>query len=312
MTASRQFRVAARLGLATTVLMFGLMVIGSIVRTTGSGLACPDWPLCHGQWIPPLEPKVLIEWTHRLVALVVSLLLAAAAAWSLARPVVRARLGALAVLGVVLLAVQILLGALTVWKLLDPGIVGGHLGVALLLFCTLLTFTLIARAEAGAADRAADVTARPAGLLPTIGLTTVVAFGQCILGGMVAANHAGLVCRDWPTCDGQWWPPMSGLIGLHMLHRLGAYTFAVLVVVSAIRARRAPDPGIRLGAALVLGLTLAQIVLGVANLYMGTPPWLVAFHLATAIAILAILVTVTFRLASLASTESRLVAGEAR
>jgi heme A synthase len=105
---------------------------------------------------------------------------------------------------------------------------------------------------------------------------------------------------------------MEGLIGLHMLHRLGAYTFAILVVVSAIRSRRAPDPGIRLGGALVLGLTLAQIVLGVANLYMATPPWLVASHLATAIAILASLVTMTFRVASLASTERRLVAGEAR
>jgi cytochrome c oxidase assembly protein subunit 15 len=307
LTASRQFRVAARLGLATTVLMFGLMVIGSIVRTTGSGLACPDWPLCHGRWIPPLDPKVLIEWTHRLIALVVSLLLAATAAWSLTRPVVRARLGALAALGMVLLAVQILLGALTVWKLLDPGIVGGHLGVALLLFCTLLTLTLIARAAASAADRT-EVAARPAGLLPMIGLTTVAAFGQCILGGIVAANHAGLVCRDWPTCDGQWWPPMQGLIGLHMLHRLGAYSFAALVVVSAIRARRASDPGIRLGAALVLGLTLAQIVGRRQPIWR--PPWLVAHR--DAIAILASLVTVTFGVASLASTESRLVTGEAR
>ena len=311
MTASREFRVAARLGLATTVLIFVLMVIGSIVRTTGSGLACPDWPLCHGRWIPPLEPKVLIEWTHRLVALVVSVLLVGTAFLSIARPVLRSRLGWLAALAVVLLAVQIMLGALTVWKLLDPAIVGGHLGVALLLFCTLLTLTLIARRHEEGADLLPTGVSRPAGLLPVLGLTTVAAFAQSLLGGAVAANHAALVCPDWPTCNGVWWPPMEGLVGLHMSHRLGAYTLAALVVVTAVRARRAPDPAIRLGGALVLGLTLTQIVLGVANLYLATPPWMVALHLATAIGILATLVTVSFRVASLAPAERRWVAREA-
>jgi cytochrome c oxidase assembly protein subunit 15 len=309
LTASRQFRVAARLGLATTVLMFALMVIGSIVRTTGSGLACPDWPLCEGRLIPRFESHVLIEWFHRLVALLVSALLVATTAWTLTRPAVRPRLGGLAVLAVALLAVQILLGALTVWKLLDPAIVGGHLGVALLLFCTMLTLTLIARAEA--ADPPVVTVARPAGLLPLLGLTAVAAYGQCVLGGIVASHHAGLVCPDWPTCNGEWFPPLEGLVGLQMLHRFGAYTLALLVVVSAIGSRVAPDSGVRAGAAAALGLTIAQVVLGVANVYLGTPPLLVAIHLASAIAIVAALVAIALRVAMLAPA-ARLVAREAR
>ena len=56
MTSTGGFRVAAQLALSTTLLLFALIVIGSVVRTTGSGLACPDWPLCEGRIIPRLEP----------------------------------------------------------------------------------------------------------------------------------------------------------------------------------------------------------------------------------------------------------------
>src|SRR2546428_10806218 len=60
---------------AAVAAVFLLMTIGNIVSATGSGLACPDWPLCHGRLIPPLQPGVLIEDSHRLTAAVASLLL---------------------------------------------------------------------------------------------------------------------------------------------------------------------------------------------------------------------------------------------
>src|SRR6267142_4212415 len=138
LTPQRAFRVASCLAMATTVLMAGLIVLGSIVRTTGSGLACPDWPLCEGRLIPRFELHVMIEWGHRLVALLVSVLLLATLGWTLVNPPLRRRLGGLVTLAVALLFVQILLGALTVWKLLSPTVVSGHLAVALLLFATLL------------------------------------------------------------------------------------------------------------------------------------------------------------------------------
>ena len=61
-----------RLAGATAAATFVLLVIGGMVHATGSSLACPDWPLCYGQFFPAMEGGVLYEHGHRLVALAVS------------------------------------------------------------------------------------------------------------------------------------------------------------------------------------------------------------------------------------------------
>lgn len=304
MSPTRSFALAHRLGTATTTLMFGLIVVGSVVRTTGSGLSCPDWPLCHGRLIPPLQFNILVEWFHRLIALMVSLLLASTVALIALRAELRARLGGLAVLAVALLGVQVLLGALTVWKLLDPSIVSGHLAVALLLFTTMLTLTLVARHESRPAP--ARATGAP---LPLLSATTVAIYLQAVLGGMVSTNHASLACPDWPTCGGEWLPPMQGLVGLQMAHRFAAYVLTVLVLACAWSARRATDPLVkRIALALPL-LVLAQVAIGVTNVLLGIPVWVSALHLANAAAMLALALMATFRTAVRAGHEPALAGG---
>ena len=294
---ARDFAIAARLATATALLMFTLIVVGSVVRTTGSGLACPDWPLCHGRLIPPFQFNVLVEWFHRLIALVVGLGLLATALWTATHPETRARLGGLAALSLALYLAQALLGALTVWKLLDPNVVSGHLAVGLLLFATLLTLGLIARHESQAEwQRDSASRARPAGLMPLFGTATAAIWAQAVLGGMVSTNHASLVCPDWPTCNGEWWPPMIGLVALQMGHRFAAYVLIGVLALVAWRSRAAADAPVRTIGTLLFLLVLAQAVIGVANIRFGIPVWVSALHLANAAFMLALALVATFRL----------------
>jgi cytochrome c oxidase assembly protein subunit 15 len=310
-TTARVFRIAARLGAATAFTMFGLIVIGSVVRTTGSGLACPDWPLCQGRLIPAFDPQVMIEWTHRAIALVVSVLLFASLAWTLARRELRVRLGKLAALSAILLLAQVLLGALTVWKLLHPSVVNTHLAVALLLFSTVLAWTAAAEAAATPPEGWAPLATRPPLLLPALAIATTLIYAQAVLGGAVAAQHAGLACPDWPACNGEWFPPLGTLAGLQMAHRALGYLVVAAMVGVVLVARRGPDAGVRSGARLALWLTCAQIVLGVCNVLLGTPVWTTALHLATAATMLGMMVLVTCRAASIPARERGLVANPA-
>ena len=68
---------------ATAVVTYALVVLGGVVRVSGSGLGCPDWPLCHGRLLPPLNVHAIIEYSHRTTASLTSLLvvLTALLAW---------------------------------------------------------------------------------------------------------------------------------------------------------------------------------------------------------------------------------------
>src|SRR6187549_1084775 len=137
-----------RLALATAIGTYLLIVVGAIVRSTGSGLGCPDWPLCHGQFVPPPQVAAWIEFSHRFTGVVVSTLMLAlvAAAWVWARQIRHIVLPATAV--PIMLALQIALGAWVVWLETPSLVVMVHFGFALVILAFVLWVNVAARVMA--------------------------------------------------------------------------------------------------------------------------------------------------------------------
>jgi len=178
---------------------------GGVVRVTGYGLGCPDWPLCHGQVIPPPGGNPA-EYLHRLFASLASPLILAAAltAWRRFRSI-RLIFRPL-VLAVALLFVEIALGAVTVLQELPPVIVAVHLGVALTIFAMLLTATAAAFhrcQDSSAADRL--VFQDPFARLSLWTLAGV--FVVLISGAVVAGSGATAVCAAGRCATAFFSPP---------------------------------------------------------------------------------------------------------
>src|SRR5437762_9145044 len=251
----RRFTQLAWAAAAATYL---LIILGAIVRITGSGLGCGEhWPLCNGRLLPPLDLPTMIEYGHRLAALAVTVLVVALAglAWRERRDAGSEMRGASAAL--VLLVVQIALGAVTVKLSLPPWTVILHLGTAMLLLAALL---VAARGSAPVWEPASTGAA-------ALGFATV------LLGALTANLGAATACLGFPLCNGHLLPDGNSLRLLQWIHRLLAYTLFGYVVWWAVRSKRG-------GAWAVAALVTLQVVVAAAMVLLALPRPLQAMHLA--------------------------------
>jgi heme A synthase len=276
----RSVRLAAGFG-GLVVVTWLLIVLGALVRAHAAGLACPDWPLCFGEFVPEMDLRVGFEWTHRVVAGSVSILFVVLALLALRQPAIGRSVRAHLLVASCLLALQVLLGALTVWQLLAAWTVTSHL-VTGNAFATALLWTALRLREAAAPAPARPPVPRAARRAAGIAAALVVL--ELVIGGLVASRYAGLVCPEWPACSGGvWFPSWSGLVGLHLLHRCVAYGLLVALAALAVLARSAP--GLRGPARLALALCVAQVAVGVANVLLALPVEVTGLHSALATAL---------------------------
>jgi heme A synthase len=278
---------------------FCLLIAGGLVSTTESGLACPDWPLCEGQYIPRMVNGKQFEHTHRLIASFVATMtfgLCALLFKHRRKDRVLTRLG---VLASALVVVQALLGALTVKLRLPAWVSSTHQATAMAFFALSVTLAFLTRQRLPFSARSKpalpvqvsgpDRTRLGRGVLAVTGLTYL----QIVSGAVMRHVRGGLACGfDFPLCLGQIWP-LHGHFGIqsHMIHRLGGLIVGVASLGLAVCLGRTREKKMKvLAAVLVLGV-LAQIALGILTILSFRDLSLMTLHSSLGAALLALLVS---------------------
>ncbi|MHB8717637.1 MAG: COX15/CtaA family protein [Candidatus Dormibacteria bacterium] len=283
---SRRFR---RFTSLTAVLTYLLVVMGGVVRVTGSGLGCGEtdqWPFCRGQLLPPLEQTALIEFSHRWIAAMATAAVVALAIWVYARYRQERRLVVAATVVVALFLVQIALGAITVEFNLPSGIIMLHLANALLLLGALVWIAVSTNITGTQRSRPARSVLR---------LATAAAVATYVLalsGAFVVANGADAGCTGWPLCGNGFQLSSGQLADINLLHRFIAGAVVLLLGFAMMRLRRArpADGGLRSVAIGVTLLVVAQVIAGAVMVELHLPPAAQAVHLALASALWAAVV----------------------
>lgn len=264
----RQFNLLYRLTLLTAIATYFLVVVGNIVRITESGLGCPDWPFCYGNMLPGNDSKAMIEMAHRYFAGIVSSMIVAIAVLAY-RWRVSPRLSQQVKITGVLLAIQILLGALTVWSLLHEWSVALHLLCGMgVLGCTVAMHLEIRHLHVETQNLVSLTTKRLRRRL--IVLATVIVL-LLLTGGLMSGSGSAMACGvQFPLCNGGWLPNGSPLTFKHWLHRatvalVSLMTFSALWTIYK-ESKRGADlrairwPAIGLGIGLVAQATIGALI----------------------------------------------------
>jgi len=271
--------------LLTAGMVYLLIVIGGIVRVTGSGLGCPDWPRCFGEWIPPMRLDAIIEYTHRLVATLTSplILTSAVLAWWRFRELRLLSRSLLA--AALLLAVQGLLGGVVVLLETPPNLVAVHLIVAFLIQSLILLPLVLTSLSRRINMDTAKLSFSNSFSRHVLYMLAAI-FLMIVSGAIVVGSNSTYACSGWPLCNGQL-IPTNPLGLLHMFHRL----MVLLASISLLRvyllslANKSLHKQSQTALKVLAWLFLAQATAGALKVSLAFPVWLLGLHVALASAV---------------------------
>jgi heme a synthase len=288
----------AKLVAGCTVL---LLLAGSLVTSTGSGLSVPDWPTTYGWNMFTFPPSkwvggILYEHGHRLIASTVGFLTIVLAAWLWTQEPRRwMKWLGVAALGAVI--AQGVLGGLTVLFFLPAAISTAHAGLAEIFFCITIAIALFT-SPGWIAPSAGGAPVDDAMLRRVATATTAVIYTQILIGAVMRHTGAGLAIPDFPLMFGHLVPPVwDAKIAIHFAHRVGALVASLAIGATAAHiwyhhgARRE----LTRPATLIVGLVLVQVTLGALTVLTRRNIWINSFHVVCGALVLTTSLVITLR-----------------
>ena len=255
-----------RLAVATAVATYLLIIWGGIVRVTGSGNGCgtqDQWPLCHGSLLPAWQLQTLIEFTHRWIASICTILVVVLtfAAWRWQRR--HRRIVIATSIAAALFVVQIGLGALAVEYNLPGGVVMIHLANALLLFAVLIYVAVVSTTAGTTRGAAATSTTIESVKRPAI-IAVAATYLVALSGAFVVETGSGAGCNSWPVCGGGFSLPSGQAATINMTHRVVAGVAVLLLggLMAVIARRRRGERAVRISVTAVNLLLVLQVAAG--------------------------------------------------
>ena len=244
-----------------------LVLAGSLVTSTASGLSVPDWPTTYGWNMFTFPPQhwvggILYEHSHRLIASTVGFLTIILAAW-LWRADPRRWMKWLGVAALGAVVAQGVLGGITVLFFLPAAISTAHAGLAEIFFCITVAIALFTSPGWIRGDSAVRVDDRVLRNVATA--TTILIFAQILIGATMRHTGAGLAIPDFPLMFGHLMPThWDPKIAIHFAHRVGALvvTLAAIATSAHVFYHHRGRPELTRPAALILGLVGLQVTLG--------------------------------------------------
>ena len=292
--------------LAALLATIFLIYVGAIVRATGSGLGCPDWPKCWGELIPPTSldqvdfdklniekfqkknpsitreslaaefnpVHVWVEFINRLVSLPVGLFTLSTflLSFQFLRKQKRVFFGSFAALALVL--TNAILGAIVVSSGLKPGVITLHMALAIILICVFVYIIYRGGQRLPSVNLGSQK-----GLLRS---TLIILFVACVVEGIMGSqvreitDELALKYKDTPR---NVWHEILEQKGIYLFHRSFSWVILVLGIFLFTKTRNANGDLAQLSIKVTFGVILAQMVLGVLMSHVSVHPVVQVLHI---------------------------------
>ena len=250
--------------------------LGGFVRVTGSGLGCPDWPLCYGKIIPPMNYHTLIEWGHRTSGALLGLLILLINIIVLTQNRNNKFLTSTSLFSLILVIIVGGIGGAVVLTELEPSLRTLHLFLAqMIIFCLGLCYVSVNTHNLSLKNQI--IFHKYSLMAGVIALTVLVSL---LTGSYAVWKGAGTVCSSWPFCTTSSIIPESFLGWIHMIHRIASSLAGIVgLAFLYIFLKKRFSTTVFFLSIFSLSMIFTQIILGALNPWTKFDVWIRVAHL---------------------------------